>query len=408
MSRVPPHDIDAERALIGDLLTTFGSRVGEVAVIVLPEDFYDRTLACVYAAVLSVWNAGVRPGVEVVRDELRRQRSDITDRFLFDLSSAGGGGFVRWAQRIATHALARRLIAVCESTATDAFTADPVEVLDGLKASLANLDVPLGRVPDDLWVLDEFMDRPQEAQRPWAIPGLLRNGWRAMLVAPEGMGKSVAFRQVAVCGAQGIHPFSFERIPRVRTLLVDLENPAEAITDVCQPIRVQARLVAGDGYEPGRAWLWHRPGGIDLRQRGDRADFEAVVAHCKPDLVCLGPVYKAYRVKARENDELAAGEVQAVFDDLRTRYGFALMLEHHAPKKQAGVRELLPYGSSLWLRWPEFGLKLVPDDEKGHRLRVERWRGDRLRAAWPDVLERGREWPWVGVWNDGYRSEGAA
>ncbi|MBK9178745.1 MAG: site-specific DNA-methyltransferase [Acidimicrobiales bacterium] len=96
------------------------------------------------------------------------------------------------------------------------------------------------------------------------------------------------------------------------------------------------------------------------------------------------------------------GEVQHVLDDLRTRYRFALLVEHHAPKRQAGVRELAPYGSSLWLRWPELGLKLIPTDDTNRVMDVGRWRGDRRQSGWPARLERGTPWPWVGVWPDGW------
>src|SRR5690606_19978943 len=110
-----------------------------------------------------------------------------------------------------------------------------------------------------------------------------------------------------------------------------LENPDDAITGSCRKIRA---TIDQDDYEPGRAWIWHRPGGFDLRSRALRAEFEANLALVRPDLVCLGPLYKAYQRKANEQDEQASAEVQATLDDLRTRYGFALLLEHHAPQAQ--------------------------------------------------------------------------
>jgi replicative DNA helicase len=94
-------------------------------------------------------------------------------------------------------------------------------------------------------------------------------------------------------------------------------------------------------------------------------------------------------------------EVQGILDDLRTRFQFALVAEHHAPQGNNGSRELRPFGSSLWLRWPEFGLRFRahPDRPKQVVL-VERWRGDRYRANWPDELHRGPAWPWEGRWSN--------
>jgi replicative DNA helicase len=220
-----------------------------------------------------------------------------------------------------------------------------------------------------------------------------------MIVAAEGAGKSVATRQLAICAAQGVHPFRFSTMPPVRTLIVDLENPDDAIAQTCKPITARAKLAAQD-YEPGRAWLWRQPGGVDLRTRVGRGRLEAVVAATQPDLVCLGPVYKAYRSSAKESDELAAGEVQGVLDDLRTRYRFAVVLEHHAPKAQGGYRDLLPYGSSLWLRWPELGVKFTQDQNDKRSVKVGRFRQDRVEASWPDRLDRGGLWPWTGFWHN--------
>lgn len=63
------------------------------------------------------------------------------------------------------------------------------------------------------------------------------------------------------------------------------------------------------------------------------------------------------------------------------------------------MREMRPYGSSLFLRWPEIGIGLKPDGEQGD-LWVGRWRGDRLENNWPDKLVRGQIWPWVGRWDE--------
>ena len=113
----------------------------------------------------------------------------------------------------------------------------------------------------------------------------------------------------------------------------------------------------------------------------------------EPQLVVAGPVYKLGRRRQGESYEDAAEGVQQVLDDLRTRFGFALVLEHHAPKGEHGSRELAPFGSQRWLAWPELGLGLQPyverDSTRG--LRVQRFRGDRMASAWPDRLVRDEE-----------------
>ena len=91
-------------------------------------------------------------------------------------------------------------------------------------------------------------------------------------------------------------------------------------------------------------------------------------------------------------------EVTGILDDLRTKYRFGLLLEAHAPKAQGGVRELSPIGSSVWLRWPDLGFKLLPI--KGRPLDLERgsFRGDRMQHGWPPEFARGKVLPWEGRW----------
>ena len=275
-------------------------------------------------------------------------------------------------------------------------------LVDRVNAEIAEIDSPaLAQSPGDVTV-DEFLAEPEDAQAPPVIPGLLNQDDRAVIVGVEGSGKSEATRQMVICAAWGIHPFAFSAIPAVPTLLVDLENPKALVrrrlgylSSLCQRRAKGSRA---------HCHLWHRPGGIDLRKRADRIAFEDVLRRRRPALVALGPVYKAYSRRANETDELVAAEIQTILDDLRTRFSFALVLEHHAPQSNGGIRDLRPFGSSLWLRWPEFGLKLAPqdpsDDTNGN-LVVGRWRGDRVQAKWPNELHRGRTWPWEGWWKEG-------
>lgn len=400
----PPHDIEAERALVGAVMLDRAA-LDDVVNVIRPEDLYVPKYRTIYAAALDLYGNG--EGIDAVTLSSSLQESGDLERvggsqMLVELLA--NAGFVSnarvYAQRIVRCAGFRRLIAISDDVRAQAYgqEADPVELAEVLSAAALDINrSEVVEVPSDLWTVDEFLERPIDQRPKWVIPGLLRVGWRAMVVAPEGVGKTVLFRQLGIAAAQGIHPLRFNRIEPCRTLIVDLENPDDSIIDVCQPITTQAKSTSSS-YDSSRAWLWHRPGGINLRSRRDRSEFEAVLVHSQPDLVCLGPIYKAYRVEARESDEQAASEVMAVFDDLRTRYGFALMLEHHAPKGSGGSRDLMPYGSSLWLRWPEIGLKLEAAEETNEVMTLGRWRGDRLENDWPYQIQRSNPWPWQGRW----------
>lgn len=400
-----PHDLDAERQVLGACLI-IPKAVADTMPIVTPADFYRPAHATLYAAMLDLYGRGDPVDPMAVAAEVKP--SGVLDELggpgsLLDLVNgcAATSSAAHYARVVVEHAARRSILSVAGEVSTLIGDGKPAaDVLDHVRARLESVSLPTGRIPDDLLVLDDLLDRPVESRSPWVVPGLLRQDWRVIVVAPEGRGKSALLTQVAVCASQGVHPLTFQPVRPVRTLIVDLENPEERIIEGCTPIRDHTRMRAKD-YDSDRAWLWHRPGGIDLRSRADAAALEAVLGKVRPQLVVMGPAYKAsQRGKGEGWDESAMG-VQRVLDSLRTRFGFALLMEDHAPQSTGGVRDLRPFGSSLWLRWPEVGLKLAPDSEPPapRSLIVKRWRGDRLPNDWPARLEEGNGWPWVGVWD---------
>jgi hypothetical protein len=109
----------------------------------------------------------------------------------------------------------------------------------------------------------------------------------------------------------------------------------------------------------------------------------------QPDVVIIGPLYKM--ASGDPTEEQVAKAVSGVLDDLRTKHQFAVIIEAHTPHSVAGSkhRPERPYGASLWLRWPEFGLYLAKEGN------LRPWRGARDEREWPVLLTRGGEWPWT-------------
>ena len=82
-------------------------------------------------------------------------------------------------------------------------------------------------------------------------------------------------------------------------------------------------------------------------------------------------------------------------------YARPLVIEHHAPKAQGGVRDLAPFGSSLWLRWGEIRMSLTPPDKSFpvRSLELLPFSGSRVEHGWPDRIDRsGNGLPWRGYW----------
>lgn len=257
--------------------------------------------------------------------------------------------------------------------------------------------------PDLAPDLYEFLAQEFPAE-DWVIPGLLERGDRLIWTGREGLGKTVVTRQLAVGAAAGIHPFDDRIFRPSKVLFIDCENPVRKsqrrFRELEAIARYKRRPVPQGGFR-----IIHRPEAIDLsREEESTWLIERVTAH-KPDLLVIGPLYKLHALDI--NDELAARAIVSVLDKARAQADCAVIIEGHAPHGEEGRnRTLRPVGSSLFMRWPEFGygIKEAPPakDEKVTRKRVvvQAWRGPREERDWPRQLMWGRpdvDWPWVPI-----------
>lgn len=395
----PPNDPVAELAIVGSM-AVWPVNVPMILQALDAGDFYTPKCQRIFMAIKTLHESGQGIETSGILNELRK----LGENDWSVLTTAQGNAernVTSALSVVAQMALRRRLQLEgleLQKAAAD-FTADPFDALETARTSLAAIDTPLGiREPDDEhW--DDFLDRASATPTPWVLKGLLREGWRTVIVAGEGMGKTWLLRQFAVCAAYGIEPLRFGLDRPVRTLLIDLENPEDHLHESLDTLIRRAKLHSKESSPTRR--LWRRPGGIDLRKRADRAEIETLLTRRRPELVVLGPLYKSYRASGSDTSwELAAREVQSVLDDWRARFGISLLIEDHAPGAAGGRRDIRPYGSSLWLRWPEIGIALTQTNNP-NQLDVSRWRGDRMTNDWPTSIVRGTPWPWTGRWENG-------
>lgn len=243
--------------------------------------------------------------------------------------------------------------------------------------------------------LSEFL-AGEDGPPDWVIPGLIERGDRLILTGSEGLGKSVLFRQLAVCAAAGIHPFSHEPIPSQRVLYVDVENGVGQLRRALRGLSIQAGKLGADA---GRnMFLECLPSGLDLTRPEDEAWLVSRVAALQPAMLVIGPIYRLHA--KNPNDEEPARNVTRVLDRCRAAANCSLILEAHAGHGTGadGSRNVRPAGTSLWLRWPEFGYGLrAGKDYRPEDRQVEfvPWRGDRSERDWPKKLRAGGSWPWV-------------
>lgn len=281
--------------------------------------------------------------------------------------------------------------------AVQALDVDPMPVARGVvEAAQAIVDGIEAEGDISTQSLGEFLD-VEDAPYEWVIPGLLERGDRLVLTGSEGSGKSVLLRQLAVAAASGVHPFTHERMPAQRVLLVDCENGPVKLR---RALRAMATVGQKRGTDP--SLMMHVecvPAGLDLTQPEDEAWLVRMVSAIQPDLLITGPIYRLHA--SNPNDEEPARKVTRVLDRCRVAAHCALVTEAHAGHGYGGnERPVRPAGSSLWLRWPEFGYGLRPPKDYQPDERVMDlvpWRGDREERNWPTRLRAGGWWPWEAV-----------
>ena len=249
----------------------------------------------------------------------------------------------------------------------------------------------------DLYEFIGIVDPPDD----WVIPGILERSDRLIWTGYEGLGKSVMTRQLAICAAAGIHPFTGEEFEPKRVLFIDCENPDRKSRRHFRSLERVARW-KGRPVPEGLLRILQRPAGVDLtREDGAAWLLERVTAH-RPDLLVCGPLYRLHATDT--NEEIAARLVVTALDAARIKADCALITEAHAGHGDAALkRSVRPAGSSLFMRWPEFGYGMKPlgdtDENGAHRYAcIVPWRGPREERHWPREVHWGSsdsDWPWV-------------
>lgn len=408
MVRAEPHDLAAEQAHLGATLAS-QKHAARILKLVAPADYYRPAHAIIHAAIGALLDRGEPANPITVHAQLQANGNS---------TRAGGPGYLHtcleasatpngaewYAHRI--RSLAQRRALMETGTRIAQMAADPAS---GNSGDLAETAVALtrtvrdaGREADDTPITDIHDFLSIEDTYDWVFPDLIERGDRLILTAGEGGGKSVMLRQFAVTAAAGLMPFggTANSLGPRRVLVLDCENSAPQSRRRYRELMNTAERKQCP-VKRGQLHIDCRPEGVDLTRADGRAWLMRRVEAARPDLLIIGPIYQLHA--GDPNSEEQARKVTVALNEARLVGGCALIMEAHAAKANGfGPRSLAPVGSSLWLRWPEFGFGIRPvEDEKSadedRARRLVPWRGLRDERKFPTFIKGGwqGDWPWI-------------
>jgi len=414
VSRVPPHDLQAEQSLIGSVLIR-SSLLTSLSTFVDASDFYNPKHQQVWQAMLELHDAGHPVDMVTVGNKA----PDVPAELLAECFNAtpAVSAAKRYADIVVAAARRRKLMAHLSQLADRCYNEEADAVLNDIDPGETLLVRDPTRPLDGLSRLDDFLAvaRSKPDVHDWIIPHTLKPRWRQVYVAEEGVGKGTLLRFLGVHVAAGRNPWDPRTFIEARNVLnIDVENPDSTMAI---QFGLANQYVDVEAEAAPRFFVWHREGGIDVRDRRTRAELEQAVQKARPDgdepwLVIAGPLYKLFRRERGEDMEQATIDFLSVIDDLRVRYNFAILLEHHAPKGDGGKnRVMTTFGSSALLRWPEHGIALEvvgnpTHDDRQLELRCSRFRRDREPMDFPTSIVRGSNIAWVPKYEYGRNRQG--
>lgn len=197
-AKIPPQDIDAEKSLIGAILIE-EDVLAEVTEIVKPQDFYDKSHAAIFDAMLRLFERNKPVDMLTLTNELKRKK---------DLEKIGGSSYLSeltnyvptaahadaYADIVAQTAVRRRLIKAGSEINEMSYdeSTDTQELLANAEAELFNVSDQ--SLKQDLVsieeVLSESFDRMEELHRnKGAIRGI-KTGYRDLDNMTAGLQKS--------------------------------------------------------------------------------------------------------------------------------------------------------------------------------------------------------------------------
>jgi replicative DNA helicase len=393
---LPPNDLQAEQATLGSMLLS-ANALETVRQTLSSPDFFRPAHQIVFEHITEMHKQSIPVDAVTLNERLVASAqiakvggAPYLHTLLASVPTAANAG--HYARIVRAKAVRRRLIEAGTRIAQIGREGED-EAQGATERALREVEaVRDSGLGDGLTAVtyQEFLDAGYEGDPyDWVVPNLLERGDRMILTGTPGIGKSTLFRQIAVCAAAGIHPFTYEAIPAQRVFILDCENGPAHIRRKLRPLVHQAAATQKPVPE-ANLWIESRMDGIDLALDKDVSWLLRQVASLNPDILAIGPLYRLAPRALNDDDDVAP--ILTVLNLIRARGACVLMEAHHGH-----TSDMRPRGSSALMGFPEFGfgLRWPREDNPGARTaEIVHWRGDRDERQWPRALIAGGRWPW--------------
>ena len=353
MKEIPPYDIQAEQAVLGEIL--FSSSLS-CAKYLKPEDFYFFKHQIIFKALRYLLGKDVVADFIIVGNYLKNKE---------EIESIGGSAYLvelmnqcvsteligQHTKIIKEEAIKRQILAKITETAGKIRIEDLNCILEELGEFYANLN--LLSVPRlSPLSLSEFFGKdipPVE----YIVEGVLQKEGRTMISASMNVGKSFFLQNLALTIASGQAKFlnKFE-VKKARVLYLDLEMGESALKQrflqMCNELKTEDLFVKFEA-------------GLDLLDSNDQKTLEKWISELKIDVLIIDPIGDAW--SGDENNKQEVGKLTTYLNILKTKFKLSIVISHHWKKKTRDIKKggEMASGSYKWGAWLDQHITLEGD-----------------------------------------------
>ncbi|MGA2513930.1 MAG: AAA family ATPase [Candidatus Limnocylindrales bacterium] len=397
IDRLPPHDLDAERAVLGSILID-QTVIAEVMERLSPSDFYRQAHATIYSAMLRLYEKGKPADVVLLSGELNGQ-----------LEEAGGAAYLsglvastpssvmaeQYAEVVARKAVMRGLIGAAGKIAAIGYEdgSDVAASIDRAEAELLAVGQrrSAGTPVASGMTLEEFV-AASASGCSWLLPGCVPDQGITVFAGEPRTFKTWAALQLLLAIAAGEAFIGIAPTRSGGVLYVSEEGARSKLSERLDGLASIMRPLAGS------VRIMHRLG-TTLAAGDDWERVRATVAAGRPVLVVFDTL--AALMVGDENSVRDMHDALRHIQRLIADFGVTVILLHHVNKNGDGRPGKRLRGSSvLWgavdCIWTFTRDTLNELPQNAGTILVEPKDGDleRIRFTWdPETFLLGRDYP---------------